>query len=308
MKNDLDWPLRNRSYHHHHFDGAVWDEVIPRDDDIVIASSVKSGSTWLQQIIATLVFEGRPHPAPLNQFSLFLDLRVPSRSERLAIIAGQSHRRIYKTHLPLDGLLYFPQCKYVYIARDGRDVFMSLWHHYRSANALWYQLMNDTPDRVGEPLPPCPDDIHTFWRDWISRGWFEWEEDGYPFWSVFRHVHTWWQYRQLPNLLFLHYADLKRDIRGQSRRIADFLGIQATSAVLDAVAEQASFGYMKKHAGLVAPLGGQVFTGGAETFIHKGTNRRWQGVLSDEELAQYDRLVSERLSPDCAHWLATGQP
>lgn len=304
---ELDWPRRSRDYHHHHFDSSIWDDFVVRDDDIIIASPVKSGSTWLQQIIATLVFGNNPRPAPLNRFSLFLDLRVPPRAERLTMMSSQTHRRIYKSHLPLDGLVYHPQCRYVYIARDGRDVFMSLWHHYRHANSLWYQLMNDTPGRVGDILPPCPDDINEFWASWISRGWFEWERDGYPFWSIFHHVDTWWQYRDLPNLLFVHYKNLTEDLRGQSARIAEFLGIQPTPALLDAVCEQASFAYMKSNAERFAPLGGGIFEGGASTFINKGTDRRWQGSLSEEQLARYQQVSDERLPPDCARWLATGQ-
>jgi hypothetical protein len=33
---------------------------------------------------------------------------------------------------------------------------------------------------VGPPQPFCPDDIREFWQLWITRGWFEWENEGYP--------------------------------------------------------------------------------------------------------------------------------
>ena len=304
---NLHWPQRSRTYQHHHFDSPVWDEFVPRDGDVVVASPVKSGSTWMQQILATLMFGEAPPPEPLNRFSLFMDLRVPPRSDRLAILENQAHRRLYKTHLPLDGLVYHPDCRYVYVARDGRDVFMSLWHHYRSANDLWYHLMNDTPGRVGEPLPRCPDDIHEFWDGWISRGWFEWERDGYPFWSIFHHVATWWEYRHLPNLLLVHYNNLVNDLHGESQRIAEFLGLQPTEPLLELVAERSSFTYMKEHASEFAPLGGEVFTGGGRTFINKGSNGRWKDVLGEEEVARYHSVVEDRLPPECAHWLATGQ-
>jgi len=45
-------PQRTRSIHNHHFDSLRWDHVALRDDDIVIASPYKSGTTWLQAIVA----------------------------------------------------------------------------------------------------------------------------------------------------------------------------------------------------------------------------------------------------------------
>jgi len=41
-------------------------------------------------------------------------------------------------------------------------------------------------------------------------------------------------------------------------------------------------------------------------FFHKGINRRWQGVLTEDQIHQYDDMARERLSPDLAMWLASG--
>ena len=131
-----------------------------------------------------------------------------------------------KTHLPLDGLRYDRRLKYVYVGRDARDVFMSFWNHYGSYTEEAYARFNDTPGRVGAEIPRCPDDIHEVWRNWITRGWFEWETEGYPPWSNLRHAQSWWDYRHLPNILFVHYADLLADFEGETRRVAEFLEIE----------------------------------------------------------------------------------
>ena len=39
----------------------------------------------------------------------------------------------------------------------------------------------------------------------------------------------------------------------------------------------------------------------------QGTNGRWQGVLSESQLALYDATVNEKLSADCAAWLEHGK-
>ena len=49
-------PRKTRELHSHHFDSTIWNDFPFRDDDIVIATYAKSGTTWLQQIISQLLF------------------------------------------------------------------------------------------------------------------------------------------------------------------------------------------------------------------------------------------------------------
>lgn len=302
-----DLPARTRSYHNHHLDSSMWDDVQPRPDDIIIDTAYKSGTTWTQQIVAMLLFQGEDPPEPLSVISPWVDMRLPPREEKIPAIEAQTHRRFLKSHLPLDGLRFFPECKYIYVGRDGRDVFMSLFNHYRSGNALWYELVNESPGRVGPPIPRCPEDPRAMWRDWLSKGWFAWEQDGFPFWSLFRHVQSWWRYRHLPSILMLHYENLKRDLPGEMRRIAGFLDIEIDEARFPTMVEKCSFSYMKTNAGRMLPQMEERLDGGASSFIHKGTGGRWRDVLTEDDLARYDAVVAERLTPDCAHWLATGE-
>jgi len=300
-------PRRTREYHNHHFNSSIWDGIVPRPDDIIITTAYKSGTTWTQQIVATLLFAGEELPEPLSRLSPWVDLRGASADMKLAKLAAQPHRRIMKTHLPLDGIRFFPECKYVYVARDGRDVFMSLWNHYSKASDAYLDSINAKEGLVGPPLARCPGDIHQLWAGWVSRGSFAWEGDGYPYWSMFHHLATWWAYRHLSNIRFVHFANLKRDLVGEMRGIAAFLDIEIDEGKLPKMVEMCSFDYMKKNAASIVPNAEESWRGGAKTFIHKGTDGRWRGVLTDDELAQYGELVAKRLPADCAHWLATGE-
>jgi aryl sulfotransferase len=49
-----------------------------------------------------------------------------------------------------------------------------------------------------------------------------------------------------------------------------------------------------------------MWKGGADTFINKGTNGRWIGVLTEAQVAAYEKAAEERLGPECAKWLANG--
>jgi aryl sulfotransferase len=54
------------------------------------------------------------------------------------------------------------------------------------------------------------------------------------------------------------------------------------------------------------PLGGAFWDGGAETFIHKGTNGRWRDTLNESDIAKYEQRAEKELGEECSQWLATG--
>lgn len=295
---EIAWPKKTRELHNHHMDSTLWNDFAFRDDDIIVGTYAKSGTTWTQQIVSQLVFAGAEN-VPVHEISPWLDLRImpPDTKDKLA---AQTHRRIIKTHLPLDALVFSPKAKYLYIARDGRDVVWSMYNHHTNANALWYEALNNTPGRVGPPIDKPDPDIRRYFLTWL-------EKDGHPFWSFWENVATWWRARRTPNVKLIHFANLKADLEGQMREIAAFLDIEVPENHWPTLIEHCSFEWMKRHADQVAPLGGAIFEGGAGTFINKGVNGRWHDVLTPDDCARYEAMAVEKLGPDCAHWLATGE-
>jgi len=299
-------PECTRTYQNHHFDSRRWNFFEWRDDDIVIGTSYKAGTTWTQAIVAHLLFPEGEIPAPVPDLSPWLDHRGYPLECVLTDLAEQRHRRFIKTHLPLDGMVYDERWKYLYVARDARDVFMSLWNHYSNMTDEIMTVMNELGGRVGDPFPPPPDDIHDFWQGWMSKGWFDWESDGYPYWSHLSNVQSWFDYKDLPNIELVHYSDMLADTEGEMRRIAEFLEIDVPEDRWASIVDAVSFDTMKSKAELYAPGGGQFWKGGAKTFLHKGTNGRWRDVLSDDELSLYDAACERSLSSDCRDWLENG--
>jgi aryl sulfotransferase len=293
------WPQKTREFHNHHFDTTVWNGFQFRDDDIVIATYAKTGTTWTQQIIAQLLFDNADE-LPVADMSPWLDLRVPPNEVKLAALESQTHRRFIETHLPLDALVYSPHAKYIYIARDGRDVVWSMYNHHFNANALWYQLLNETPGRVGPPIETPPASVRQYFLDWMDR-------DGHPFWPFWENVAGWWAARDLPNLMLLHFEELRADLPRQMRRIAAYLDIPIDEARFPTMVEHCSFTWMKANATKSTPLGGAIWDRGAEVFINKGTNGRWRDVLTAEDINRYEATAREKLGDECAAWLATGR-
>lgn len=299
------------TYQNHHIDSTRWQRYQPRHDDIIIATSYKSGTTWMQEIVRQLIFLGKDIPErdaiTTEQLSPWLERRFELLDEIIRTLEAQQHRRLIKTHLPLDGLSFFAQVKYIVVGRDARDVAMSMWNHYSEHTDAAFAGINSMPNRVGDPFPLPPQDIHAFWRTWITRGWFPWESEGYPYWGNFHHTKTWWDYRHLPNILFLHYADLKADLAGEIRRIANFLAIPLTDDALPTLMEEVSLETMRERADRLDPSVKQVWKEGAKTFFFKGTNGRWQDVLSADELRLYDATAAKVLTPACRAWLEQGR-
>jgi aryl sulfotransferase len=295
METARAWPKKSRDIHNHHMNSTVWDTFKFRDDDVVIATYAKSGTTWMQQIVAQLVFNGA-EGVDTSHISPWIDLRIMP-PEAHAALEAQTHRRFVKTHLPVDALVFSPRAKYLYLGRDGRDMVWSLYNHHATANDHWYGVLNNTPGRIGPPIERPPASVHDYYRQWFDG-------DGAPFWSYWENVRSWWAVRDLPNVKLIHFNDLKRDLPGSIQSIANFLGIPIDEKTFPAIAEHCGFDYMKAHAEEVAPLGGALWEGGGKSFIYKGTNGRWKDTLTGAEIKEYEQRAIAELGPQCAAWLA----
>ena len=297
---------RTRVYRNHHLDSTRWDAIEPRDGDVVITTSYKSGTTWTQQIVGQLLLRGVPNPPPTLMASPWIDSRVQMPLEALVpMLAAQTHRRFLKSHLAADGLPYRATTRYIVVGRDTRDVFMSLVNHYTAYTDFAMEKFNDDPS-----LPPFPrfdGDVHKLWRDWISRGYFEWESDGYPWWGNLHHTASFWPHRDLENVLLVHYNDLKADLAGEVRRIAAFLDVPLTDDdEVARIVRESHIDRMRERAGEGQDPLASFFDDGARSFFFKGTNGRWRDVLGDDDLALYEEAKQRVLEPACAQWLERG--
>jgi len=300
MPEAMRWPQKTREIQTAVSDSTRWNGFKFRDDDIIVATYAKTGTTWTQQIIGQLIFHGKPGLAA-SDASPWVDFRPIPLEKVVELVEAQQHRRFLKTHLPIDALVFSPKAKYLYIVRDGRDVAWSLYNHHAGFSPAAYEMMNDTPGRVGPPVEPPTSDIVQYFHEWL--------EDssllllGATFWD---HVQGWWDHRHLPNILLVHFNHLKADLPGQMRRIANFLGVEVDEARWPQMIEHCSIEYMRG-AAAESPIFNDLFNGGSKTFFNKGTNGRWKDVLSSADLEVYEKTVKTHLTPECARWMATGE-
>ena len=275
-------------------DNLRWENFEARPGDIFVCTPPKCGTTWMQTIVSALRFPDGA-PGPVTHIAPWIDSRFEPIEELLARLDTQTHRRSIKTHTPADGIPWFSEASYIVVGRDGRDAFMSFHNHMANMQPdlvmhLVGTAMEEGIELVGD-IPPV-DDVHAFYAWWLDQR------------ILFDHIGTFWTHRDEPNVLFVHYNDMKSDLEESMRGIAAFLGIEIDEARWPALVEQCTFAAMKARSEEIGDFG--AFIGGAETFLYKGTNNRWRGVLTDAELAEFDRYCDELLPPGAAEWLNRG--
>lgn len=288
------------------FDSSRWDGYRARADDIIIGTYPKCGTTWMQRIVGMLVFQSA-EPRALWEDSLWFDMRARGPIEPiLAAAERQTHRRFLKSHLPLDALPIFPGVKFIHVARDGRDAVLSLHNHRRGFTAAALEKFDEisrTDPKFGDSVPPVPESPAAFFTEWLTDG----GAYGDPGASFFHVENSYWDARNDPNMLLVHYNDLKTDLGGEMRRVAAFLGIEVDAALWPELIAAAGFETMKEQGAALLPQAGLVFDGGSTWFLNKGSNGRWRDVFRPDDLARYDAMVAANFSPDLAHWLANGR-
>ena len=299
----------SRVYRTWGFDSRRWDGFVPRDGDIVIATYPKCGTTWMQRIVGLLVFQD-PAPVAVMDVSVWIDRRFGATpAEALARVEAQTHRRFLKSHLPADGLPLHDEVRYIHVARDGREVCLS-FHNHISSYTPWMLEQLDAAglgdETIARRYPRAPADPADFFHRWLVDGGLPGVRDGLTGMSFFENERSWWEERGRPNVLFVHYADLKADLDGKMRRIAGFLDIEVPDALWPVLVEAAGFAAMRQAGDALLGGGARVFEGGGQSFFHHGETGRWRGVFRDEDLARYDAKLAA-LPAGCAAWIGGGR-
>jgi len=299
-----------RGYRSMIMNSARWDGYRPRQGDVIVATYPKCGTTWTQRIVGLLIHQS-PAPRDIMGEAPWIDTTLFGPvGPMLATLEAQTHRRSMKTHLPLDRFPVFEGVKVIHTVRDGRDACTSMHNHQLGIlfeNAMASVMAEAPPELLAKgPPPPTPQDPHDWFLRWMDQA--EQYDPTAPFADppFCEFELTYWARRHEPWLLHVNYADLKADLAGEMRRIADFLEIQTPPALMAELVDAATFDSMKRDGEALLPKIGEHFDKGAARFLNKGVNGRWKDFLTDADLARYDALIAAKLSPAHARWIAEG--
>ena len=198
----------------------------PRPDDVFVATQMRSGTTWMQQLVYQIVTRGDgdfdvPGRSHLYAISPWIDA-IDSVSIEDAPLVGEPPIRIVKTHLPTPLCPYGSQAKYIYVARHPVRCFASIVDFNRTL--------------LGPLTPPVATLAAWFCSDRMY--WLPWP----------RHVEGWWRWaRQHSNVLFVHYEQMASDFGSVRDAVAGFLGHALDDDEKRRIDERCSFRYMKAH-------------------------------------------------------------
>jgi hypothetical protein len=238
-------------------------------------------------------------PEPLGRLSPWLDWTGLPRDEVYARLALQSHRRIIKSHTPLDGIPLDERATYVVMGRHPLDMAVSLYHQIGNINRSRLRQLTGQPEPV-TPAPPRPT-LH----DWLLS-WTEWDGnpedqlDSLP--GVFHHVGDAWARRRQSNIVLVHYDDLAADLEGAMRRLATVLAITVPEATWPLLVRSAEFDTMRAAAEKIAPDPADILIDHRK-FFRRGTSGAGREVLTDDEWGRYRRRVELMAPPDLLAWV-----
>lgn len=270
-----------------------WAGFQHRPDDIFICTPPKCGTTWTQAICSMLVFGEADHGQQTSDISPWIDAVFAPIDDLLVQIDKLPHRRFIKTHTPLDGIPYHPECTYLVVMRDPRDAYCSGLNHRDN--------MNDKD--LAHAVFPSGDDAY---ETWLNR---QCQHHNWDVQSIATFVHffnSYWPYRNLPNVHLYHYSDMKRDLRSAIKSMAAATGTAVTDAQLDAFTEAATFGNMKRKAEKFAPESGSGMWKSESGFFSKGTSQQWKKLLSEDQIKAFDTRFAALLQGEEADWLLNG--
>ena len=248
----------------------------PRPSGVFIATYAKAGTTWMQQIVHGLRTGGAMDFGEITEvvpwIELAADLGLDAEAEQAA------DPRAFKTHLdwhdvPKGG-------RYIAIVRHPYDVALSL---YRFMDGWFFESGS-----IG---------LEEFVREEFLR-----RDGGEDYWH---HVLSWWQQRGRDDVLFLTYEEMQAELPGIVRKVAAFIGVAAEPSRLDIAIRQASFDYMKAHAGqfddnLVRRMRDAACglpTGGESNKVSSGASGRGRQALNDELRGLLDAAWHEVITP-----------
>ncbi|MFT6674025.1 MAG: aryl sulfotransferase [Sulfitobacter sp.] len=270
-------------------DSTRWQAFRPRVGDIVVSTPPKSGTTWVQAILALLISGDPQVNAQPSINAPWIDISAREVAEVITRLEAQRGRRQVKSHTPFDGLPIWEDLRYICVYRHPIDVHFSFRRH--AANLA----------QAGRGVYFPADPIQSF-HGFLNDDSF----DAASLQMICDHYRSALDLAGQENLLCLHYADMCRDPAAAVHRIAGHIGVSHPGALMEQLIQAASFTNMKANAGRFAPGAGVGFWRDDAGFFDTASSGKWHGVLSESDLAQYRARLAGLLNRDEQRWLEQG--
>lgn len=249
----------------------------PQANDVFIATQMKCGTTWMQQVVFEILYKGEGDLSDegfrhMYALSPWIETS-PSSSVPFekAPLLGENKIRLIKTHMPAQFIQQNEVAKYIYVTRHPVSCFASCL---------------DFVHMLAGPLTPTREDL------------LEWYCSNEMLWGTWPdHVEGWWR-RSLEhdNVLFVHYEEMKNDLGAVVDQVAKLLDVTLTSQERLKVVEKSGFAYMSENEEHFEMFSPNVFsvTEKDGRFMKSGALERFKDA-SDYETARIRAMCQQRL-------------
>ena len=241
----------------------------------------KSGTSWTRQIVRLILNNGEDDGKSLESIPWLSAVGPHQAWANLATVAAMSSppppRRPFCDHAPYGmmpgDLPSTSPAKYIYVARNPKDVVVSYYYHHLSGKGRY--------------------DFSGTWDIFFNL--FLTGKVGFGSW--FEHVLEWWKHKDDPNVLFLKYEDMKKDHPGAVRAIAEFIGCDLKPDVVDKIVTESTIDRMKANPNTnfswVSPT---IFAiKEINPFVRKGIVGDWKNHFTAEQSAKFDAVYQEKM-------------
>jgi hypothetical protein len=192
---------------------------VPRSTDVFVVTPLKSGTTWVQQIMHQLRSGGDMSFTDIEEVVPWIELAYDVKQDLNAEHKYQP--RCFKTHLWYD---VCPKgAKYILVYREPCATFYSLFNFFQGKHFLLGELT----------LDEFVKNICLLESNKMQVNYFD-------------HLLSWWPKRNDPNVLCLLYEDMLEDLDSAVRAVASFIGVEDESSIANAV-KMSTFDFMKEN-------------------------------------------------------------
>ncbi|XP_033124061.1 sulfotransferase 1C2A-like [Anneissia japonica] len=239
------------------------------EDDVVVMTSPKSGTTWMQEIISMLRYGCDAQKADQEYIEnrwMFIDF--PSQQPKVF-----SSTRLIKTHLPpraIPAQMLAKKAKIIFVSRNPKDTAVSFFYFHKTVKRL-----------------PTYDSWNEFLEDFCAgnlvRGdWFDMNS-------------YWWSQRNHKNVLFVKYEDMHRNLSDVAKKVASFLGWTITNKDLPELLKHCSFESMKSNKKVNYTENPRMDTKNVP-FMRKGKVGDWKNHFTVAQSEAFDELYREKMA------------
>jgi len=227
-----------------------------RPGDTIISVPPKSGTTWTMNIVYQLTTGGNEDFKDIYAEIPWLELRErPDQSDKelLERWAALPDPRSFKTHaFPGEGpeacIKYREDLKYIVVFRNPEEAIVSFKPFIEGISMEVWEMWGQKSLREQFVQPNFP----AFFEKCILHGMPGMPREKVPpggmmNMSYFSFINAWWPLRNKPNVLMLHFSDMKAEHKAMVQKISIFLGTDLTEEQMSNVLEYTSYKWMKEN-------------------------------------------------------------